>query len=249
MINYDKLDIFCKNYISDRDIPGRGDVWRQLLEITSSDVHQTDKEIIERAILSCCGNFNYWEVDGKIEWPENLNGQSWFDVIMDRRDINTMNLPKLRSDILGTTRVFLQQNFYSIHSIYSIRSPYWWADLSKAFGNDPLRKRETLLYIILSDLGFKDIYCPNVGCIDYNLIVALRYHGIIEGYAGNTFNISEETNLRTECLVVCQEILKRYPELNVSKLDNVLYTEGRCIRHTEPDWESHFCYRFGCYFY
>lgn len=251
MINYNKLEIFenfIDTFFKDCDWD-RKDIWMKMLEISEEDLNSKRatsrwEEIICRATQCCIGNFNYWEEAGKITWPKNINGQLWFDVVMGRRDINTLNLVDLRKKFLIKCREFLKD--FNLNDIYTTS---WWTKLTDVFGKDPLKKRETLLYIILTDLGFKDLYCPNKGCIDYNIIVALRFFGIIEGYEGNIFDLATETKLRNECLVVCDELIARQKWLNVSILDNILYSEGKRIRKTYDNWEDYFCYRLNCYYY
>jgi len=210
-----------------------------MLEI---DDNTTKNEIIERTILCCVGNFNYWEEDNKISWPKEISGITWFEFVMGRRSIQSLNLWQKRLDLYNSAKDWISKTNFELNN------PSWWNEMNIVFGNDPLKKRETLAYIILTDLGF-ECHCPNVGCIDYNIIVALRRHGIITGYDKNYFEINEETQLRYECLLVCYEILKRVPQLTVSTLDILLYDEGRRIRHNEYEWERYFPYRFGCYYF
>ena len=200
--------------------------------------------IYKRVFESCSGNFNYWQVDDKIVWPDTSSSGEWFAVIRGEKPIEDMNLPDLRKHLLQETSEFLHSS-----SNVEIEDKLWWAALSHVYGGDPLRKRETLAWIILTDLGFKNIPIVQRGCIDYNLIVALRFNGCVYGYKGNKFNLYDETKLRTDCLLAVEEILNLRSDLTVSSLDKILYFLGRKIRHTTSDWEQYFCYRIGCYFY
>jgi len=243
MINYKNLLDFHNSFIKDIPVPDRYQDWINFLEITEND---SATDIIIRATISCSCNFNYWEEDGKISWPAGVNGIALMDALAGRRSMQTLNLYHTRAGMYNRIVDWLEKRPIDINS------KKWWAELSIEFGHDPLRKRETLLFIILSDLGLFDKQsnvCPNVGCIDYNVITALRFHGVIEGYEGNIFDEETETQLRTECLSICQFILQLNKSIDISGLDYILYNEGRRIRYNEPEWEKFFCYRYGCYFY
>lgn len=241
MIDYALLKHFTRDLIAPKG--DRGHVWRDLLEIKP---RTPKKKIVERAIKAAVGNFNYWEQEGQIKWPAGLNGASWFDVVMGRRNIKTLNLVHRRRVLLARAETFTMN--HPLHED-AMLSKWWWHELTAAYGYDPLRKRETLLWIVLNDLGFKNLPVPNMGCIDYNVITAFRHLGIVIGFEGNMFSEDSETQLRTECLTAIMYILQWRSDLTVSTLDDCLYNLGKKIRHEEPDWEKCFCYRFGCYYY
>jgi len=200
---------------------------------------------LQQAILGTIGNFNFWEEEGVIKWS-GVDSSDWFKVVRIEKSIWDMNLPKIRK-IFWDSAIENMQKF-PIHKIYD---ESWWNRLTELYGHDPLKKRETLLWIILTDLGFQNLPIQNKGCIDYNIILAFRYLGIVIGYKGNIFNLREETELRFECLHVIESILKARPDLSISDLDSLLYRFGRYIRCVEPPehWDQFFCYRHGCYFY
>ena len=200
------------------------------------------------AIRATIGNFNFWEgPEGRITWPEGLGGSAWFEVATGKRSVKEFNLSPLREAFLIVGEAFWKNTPLSIHET-PIQNPSWWTRLTECYGNDPLRKRETLLYIILYDLGW-DAVPPMQGCIDYNVIIALRHKGIITGFDGNEFNETEETLLRMECLVAIMNILNIRQDLTISMMDQELYLGGKWIRKHDPNWEKHMCYRPGCYYY
>lgn len=201
---------------------------------------------IQQAILGSIGNFNFWEEDGKITWP-GLTSDDWFKVVQLEKSIEQMNMAVKRKELWNNAIEFMTD----LNLIEIIYDPIWWAALSAVFGGDPLKKRETLLWVILSDIGFSGIPLPNTGCIDYNVILSLRYFGAITGYEGNIFNLIDETKLRFECLEIVKQILIERPDLTVSTLDSFLYDAGKYIRNAIPreEWDPYFCYRFGCFFY
>jgi len=201
--------------------------------------------ILQQAIFGTIGDFNYWEEDGEIKWPD-LSAADWFKVIRHEKPLYEMNLPELREQLWKAAIDFMPT--FEIPDIYTLE---WWNKLSEVYGNDPLRKRETLLWIILTDLGFPNLPTPNRGCIDYNIILAFRYLKIIVGYNGSSFGIKEETDLRFECLSVIEQVLDARPDLSISDLDSLLYKFGKYIQHTvsREEWEPFFCYRPGCFYY
>jgi len=219
----------------------RNKLWRKLLGIKK---RTKTKTVIKKAILGSIGNFNYWEDNGEVKWPDNVHSYNWFEVVRGEKDINSMNLPGLRKHFVSIANSFIRKT--NIET--GIKKAEWWNLLSISYGGDPLKKREVLLWIMLSDMNIKTTLPPNLGCIDYNTIVALRYLKIVNGYEGNSFDYIEETKLRTECLKVVEEIIQK-TRLGVSEVDAWLYYTGREIRHNYKDWEKYFCYRLGCYFY
>lgn len=248
----DIYDLYIQ-YAKNNNLCRKG-TWKELLKI---DDNTKPSEIIRRAILSCAGNFNYWEENGQIAWPNNMSGTTWFEVIVGERDIKTMNIYPTRMKILARANKFINQSGTDIKCLYDNN---WWNKLHDAFGLDPLKKRETLLYIILTELGINDvdtskIPCQNMACIDYNIIIALRYAKAVTGFTGNIFDLKTETKLRYDCLQACEEIFNiskcnnTHQLISIGKLDNFLYSTGRYIRHNIKNWEDFMCYRFGCYFY
>jgi len=235
MIEQNKINEYLEKVEKCKPLP-----WEIILDVNGL----SEKEKIERSIKMACGQFNYWEENGKITWP-NLSSEDWTDVVLGKRDIETMNLVQTRKQILKNT-----EDFISISNLTeNIKDYNWWEALSYVFGGDPLRKRETLLWIMLTGLGFPIPFKIREGCIDYNVIVSLRYHGIVTGYIGNQFNILQETQLRYDCLHVIEKMLEMRKDLGINDLDAHLYLQGRNIRKTVDNWEDYFCYRFGCYFY
>jgi len=236
MINEDKLKAFKESLPENPEpLP-----WTSILKAESLGT----MERIERATKMACGQFNYWEgKHGDIIWP-GVSSEDWTAVVLGEKDIEEMNLVQTRKRILEATEQYLKDN---LASPQVINRDWWWRGLTFAFGGDPLRKRETLLWMMLRGMGF-DPPIVQCGCIDYNVIVALRKHGIIEGFKGNMFDLLSETQLRYECLQAIGRLLDSN-SLTISGLDALLYGEGRSIRKTEPDWEDYFCYRPGCYFY
>lgn len=220
--------------------------WDKILEVTPS---MSMKEVIRKAVLMACGQFNYWEGDnGEVTWP-GVKSEDWTAVILGKKPIEEMNLVEVRRQIYDRTMRFLRETSSEKPFAIPISDPYWWDALTHVFGGDPLRKRETLLWMMLDYLGY-DVPCPQKGCIDYNIIVSLRKHGIVTGYSGNRFNLYQETCLRMDCLEAIEAILDRYEDtFSIASLDAALYLEGRRIRKEEKNWEQYFCYRPGCFFY
>lgn len=219
--------------------------WDKILEITPK---MPQEEVIRRAILMACGQFNYWEVDGEVVWP-GVKSEDWTAVALGKKPIEQMNMVDLRRWMLDRVEAFFKDLTPECPLDRVIVDPYWWDSLTHVFGGDPLRKRETLLWMMLDYLGY-DVPCPQKGCIDYNIIVALRKNDIVTGYGGNRFSLYQETCLRMDCLEAIEFILDRYEDkFTVASLDAALYLEGRRIRKEDKDWEQYFCYRPGCYFY
>lgn len=224
---------------------GRGQMWRELLGVTKDT---PNSKVIQLATLSAAGNFNYWEDNGKVNWS-SINSSDWFAVIRGEKKIEEMNLPVLRTAFYTATYNFLKS--CGTHP----DDPIWWDCLSHVFGGDPIKKRETLLWIMLFDMGYSVCMPPEVGCIDYNIMLLCRYHKLIsnnEPYEeGTPVDLYVETAIRKDCLLVCHELLLMSDNrLNISKLDDILFNLGRQLRKTSRSiWEPYFCYRFGCYFY
>lgn len=253
MIKQKKVKELIKNI---KPLPDRAHIWIPLLGIDQwtephfeiSDIRSNEalqKYVIKQSILATIGSFNFWEMDNTITWPD-LGTEDWFKVVKNEKPIEEMNLVGIRKYLYN-----LALDFTEISDLpKDIYSEIWWTTLSAVYGGDPLRKRETLLWIILNDLGFVGMPLPNKGCIDYNTILMLRFFGAVE-CKGNVFNILSETKLRYECLSVVEQILNARIDLTPSQLDNFLYSAGRQIRHEMPReyWDPYFCYRLGCYFY
>jgi hypothetical protein len=256
MINYKLLDGLGTGIklIPDFKV-SRVKMWDELLGISG----QTG-ETVRRAVLGSAGQFNFWERNGKIEWKTGFNSDSWFCFVREycsegqqeikeriKNTLNYYNLPDIRIKLIENTEKFLAE---SSDLVSCIRDPYWWEALSHVFGGDPLKKRETLLWMILTDLGI-DAQEQKKGCIDYNIILLFRFLGIITGFDGNIFTLYDETRLREECLKAVEYILEKRPDLSISELDFHLWSEGRQIRGTRPqeEWDPFFCYRLGCFFY
>jgi hypothetical protein len=240
MIDNDELEKLTRN-ISVKVDYNRTEVWKSLLDINPMS---DDDFILKRAILGAAGQFNYWEEDGKIVWPA-ISSDDWFKVVTGKKPITEMNLCLKRTEIYVTVSDFLKNNQICV------MDPVWWDSLSFVFGGDPLRKRETLLWIMLTDLGYENLPAQKKGCIDYNIMLFLRFSGVIKEYGGNIFNLYEETKLRTECLEVIERILDKRKDLTIQKLDSFLYFSGKEVRHIMDMhfWEPYFCYRLGCFFY
>lgn len=256
MINQEKVAKLIKNIQPDINL-NRSFRWIKALGLDKwggpdEDLNNipTNKSLaayaIQQAVLSSIGNFNFWEKDGKIAWP-GLSSNDWMKVIRFEKPIEEMNLVEKRKELWDKAVHFMSDSELT----NDIHDNIWWEALAIVFGGDPLAKRETLLWITLSDLGFTQMHLPNAGCIDYNIILALRYLEIITGYEGNIFDKTEETKLRFECLHVVEQILKERQDLNVSDLDSFLYKMGRYIRYEFPReiWDPYFCYRIGCFYY
>jgi hypothetical protein len=210
--------------------------------------------VLRQAACGAVGQFNFWEGEfGQITWASNSS--DWFAFIRGEKSILSMNYPGKRAELKDNVTGFLDTT--PELTIDVIADPLFWSIMTHLFGGDPLRKRETLLWIMLDDLRvmFPEVpeaaEAPNRGCIDYNIILYLRYMKAITDYEGNRFDLYTETQLRTECLHAVEMILEKRPDLTVSSLDSWLWEAGRKIRHELPQkqWEPYFCYRIGCYFY
>lgn len=242
MINYTALKKLC-DVIPPGPFQSRREIWMKQLKL---DEGTPFPEVMWRAVRATIGNFNFWEGDNEdVTWPENIGGAEWFKVATGERSLEGFNLKELRQKYLERGGAFIRK--YALWSKF-LTDPSWWTKLTEVYGNDPLRKRETLLAIVLHDLGY-DVLWPMQGCIDYNVIVTLRSNGIVTGWLGNQFTLEEETFLRMECLLAIMTILKERPDLNPSIVDEILYSEGKRIRRMDRDWERFMCYRPGCYFY
>jgi len=219
--------------------------WYDVLELTP---YMSDRDVITRAAVMACGQFNYWEEDGEVRWP-GPSSEDWTAVALGKKPIEEMNLVDVRRRMRDRTLEFLK-GFTDDGAIETaIHDPRWWDCLTHVFGGDPLRKRETLLWMMLDHLGYA-APCPQKACVDYNLIVALRRHLVVGGYKGNRFDLYGETCLRMDCLQAVEWIYHYFEgTFTVASLDAALYLEGRRIRKEEDDWEDYFCYRPGCYFY
>jgi hypothetical protein len=262
MINFNKVNDFIKDIkIEDGFVDNRKKLWHELLGTSPETKSQ---KIIEQAIYGSIGQFNFWEDttivgEGVIAWAENRNSSNWYAFIRDDRvgcwgsmaEKHKLNLIDKRLSFLSDAERFIKD---SGDLEKCIKDPVWWNALSAVFGGDPLKKRETLLWITLTDLGFK-VPEQKRGCIDYNIILLFRYLGLIKGYAGNIFTLYEETKIRYECLTVINYILGHSKQhklgLTISNLDAWLWAEGRKLRRSLPRevWDPSFCYRFGCFFY
>lgn len=218
-------------------------MWCHLLGV--SDPFNEEK-FLKRSIVSAGGNFNFWQKDKKIVWP-NLNSNDWFKVVRGIKPITEMNMVDERMKMLDASINLINESSLPT----DLADKHWWEVLSSVYGGDPLKKRETLLWFMLNDLGYKKALQPNWGCIDYNIMLYFRYNGIVKGYHGNIFKIYEETRLRYECLQAINNILHTRDDLTVQEVDMWLWGEGRKIRHSIPRerWDPWFCYRIGCYFY
>lgn len=219
--------------------------WDKVLELTPD---MSDYEVIKRATVMACGQFNYWEEDGEVKWP-GPSSEDWTAVTLGKKPIEEMNLVETRRDIRERTLGFIEA-FTDDGAIEgAIHDSRWWDCLTHVFGGDPLRKRETLLWMMLDYIGYV-APCPQKACVDYNLIVALRRYQVVCGYEGNRFDLYGETCLRRDCLEAVEWMYYTFEgTFTVASLDAALYLEGRRIRREEDDWEDYFCYRPGCYFY
>lgn len=239
MIDYKKLGLLIQTF---RDVKFSPVPWQDLLEVEKHDFDV----LLERAIKGCIGNFNFWEGDdGSVAWPKGISGTTWFKAAIGKQSVDDYNLAELRKSFLAKANLFI--GFYQSKGI-TPKEHEWWLRLAEAFGNDPLHKRETLLWNILYDCGYKDFPCPNILPIDYNIIIALRHQKVLTGFIGNIFSLEEETHLRYEALC-CGYYMAQHVETTPTNLDAFLYRLGKDIRENNPDWELSFCYRKGCYFY
>ena len=227
------------------EIPKCGDrksIWEKQLGLKES----YPKELaVFKAVLGAGGQFNFWEGEShKSDSSEAIGSGSdkWFAVVRGDIPIYAMNLVQTRIDVYKNCLTFLACGCNPLDK-------EWWEGLHKAYGYDPLRKRETLCWMILKDLGVDVVIEPPAkGCVDYNLIVALRHLGIVTA-KGNVFDTETETELRKNCLLVCEQLLVLKPELTVMDVDSYLYNMGKHIRKTVSNWADYFCYRVGCYYY
>jgi hypothetical protein len=208
-------------------------------------VYEDDREqFLRSAVLWAIGNFNFWEANSSVAWPIV---PAWRDVIQGKEPLHRMNLYDERQELWRKAEEFMDEECGCL--VPHVKEVAWWEALSHVFGGDPLRKRETLLWIALEDVG-----CPvpvvRKGCIDYNVIVTLRASGVVNGYEGNSFNLYEETKLRRECLVAVERLLE-IKSWKIGELDAHLWWAGKNFRKTNPRdvWEPFFCYRIGCFFY
>ena len=230
----------------------RAKVWMEALGLKGDE---DLLEVLRRAVRGAVGQFNFWEGENQtVTWAYSSEG--WFAVTRGEKDISSLNLVPKRTDLLGAVDAFFKLT--PCLTIDTIKDPLFWAVLTHLFGGDPLRKRETLLWIMLDDLSYEypkmpDIsrLLPSKGCIDYNIMLYLRYMKAVTGYSGRIFDLYTETKLRMDCLRAVDTIMCLRPDLTVSSLDSFLWESGRRIRHTTPreEWDPLFCYRFGCYFY
>lgn len=247
MIDHEALESYVRDLkIKDYDLEERRCSWIDSLGVVTAG----PETMIERAILGSSCQFNFWQVGRKVQWGR-FSSVDWWAVVRGEKDIKSMNLAQKRKKLYDAAAAYIKKSKKTGTLEHCITEKVWWYNLAVVFGGDPVHKRETLLWMMLTEMGFSCAAAPADGIIDYNVILFLRMKGIVTGYEGNRFNLHEETMLRKDCLRVAEIILSKRPDITIPMLDVELYGRGREIRHIRPfkEWEPFFCYRPGCFFY
>jgi len=193
------------------------------------------EEFVRRVVFAASQEFNFWQSDAKAQGLNSSHPFKWIRDEVAWEDI-PWNLLGTREKIRSQTEKFIWE-WQPLHS--AVEQQEFWIQMNSAFNlpgkEDPVFKKPILVKMILEDMGFGNIWKSNswgFGCIDYNILIAFDYYGLIEIdpsiQKDKYYPKDYMDSLRKEAYDICYSYVSL--GYDPSNLDLYLYLLGRKVR-------------------
>jgi hypothetical protein len=192
---------------------------------------QNPELFIQRAIIGCCMQFNFWQdrtegstLSAELVWKW-IRGEAPLEDVFQ-------NLVTVREAILNQTMEYVAWWKPLVHAI---RRMDFWAGLNGVYnlagGEDPVFKKVILAKMMLEDSGFFVAGGSEWGhaCVDYNVLISLNHLGILQ-VPGGSWAKSKLDRVRIAAYWVCEHLLREAKDVTASALDAVMFFAGRRLR-------------------